>query len=185
MNCRHILVVIILIIAAIFFKSRISKSTEIERTGNKISIISGKHKITAYVTGYEKTDSFLVFGGSGNSDLDFTTPFSVIPLHTANLLAQRYGNFFKCASPGAPEAKRNIKSLFLYPANKDVERSIKSIDKLTMNDKNPVIKMTYVELMIADHKFKRYGEEVQFNYYGDFISCLVKDVQLIQEDRKL
>ena len=185
MNSRHILVVIILIIAAIFFKSRISKSTEIERTGNKLLITSGKHKITASIVGYEKTDSFLVFSGSGNSDLDFTTPFSVIPLHTADLLAQRYGNFFKCASPGASEAKRNVINLFLYPMDSAVERSLKSIDKLLKDDKDPVIKMTYVELIITDHKFKRFGEEVQFDYCGNFTSCLVKDIQLIQEDKKL
>jgi len=185
MNGRHILVVIILIIAAIFFKSRISKSTEIERTGNELLITSGKHKITASIISYERTDSYLVFGGSGNSDLDFTTPFSVIPLHVANLLAQRYGNFFKCASPGASEAKRNVKNLFLYPVNSDVERSLKSVDKLLKDDKYPVIKMTYVELIITDHKFKRFGEEIQFNYLGNFTSCLVKDIQLIQEDKKL
>ena len=185
MNSRNILIVIILIVAGIFLKSHISKSMEIQRSGNKLSITSGKHKISASIVGSQRTESFLVFGGSKNSDLDFAFPFSVIEFNTANRLAQRYGDFFKCASPGASEATKNIKSLFLYPENSDIERSLKSIDKLAMNDKNPVIRMTYVELMITDHIIKKYGQEVQLDYRGGFESYLVKEVQLIEEDRSL
>lgn len=183
-NSQRILVVTVLIIAGVLFKSHISKSTEIKRNGNKIFITTGKHNIEASVVGPEKTESLLVFGGSGKSELDFTIPFSVIPIQTAEMLAKRYGNFFRCDSPGAPEAKRNIRSLFLYPENRNLERSLKSIDRLTIKDKNPVIKMSYVELMIIDHTFTRFGEEVKMDYRGGFISCLVKDIQIIQENKQ-
>ena len=185
MNSRNILIVIILIVAMIFLKSHISKSMEIQRSGNNLSITSGRHTISASIIGGQRTESFLVFGGSKNSDLDFAFPFSVIEFNTANRLAQRYGDFFRCASPGASEAKKSIKSLFLYPENSDIERSLKSIDKLTMNDKSPVVKMTYVELLVTDHKMIKYGQESQLDYRGNFISCLVKEVQLIEEDMSL
>jgi hypothetical protein len=184
MKSRYILIVIVIVIASFSFKSRFSKSTEIKRTGNKIFIKSNKHQITASVMGHQRTESFLVFGGSRDSDLDFTTALSVIPLYTADRLAKRYGSFFRCASPGAAEAKRSIKNLFLYPANNDIERSIKQINKLTVKGKDPVIKIKYVELVITDHRFQRFGQEIKFEYRDNFISCLVEDVQLIQEDKR-
>ena len=75
--------------------------------------------------------------------------------------------------------------MFLYAASRDVERTLKNIDKLAEARKNAVIKMTYVKLDITDHTIKRLGKETKVISRDVAPSFLVKDVQVIQEDRNL
>jgi hypothetical protein len=176
-----IIVFVILVIAAIYIVPRSGKSTDIEQKGKELSITVGKHRLTASIVGRQIRNSFLVIGGSCKGDVFFTSFFSVIPLDTAERLARRYGNFFTCNSPGASEGKRSIKSMLLYAANHDVEQRLRGIDKLAMASKKPIIEMTYVELRINSHKVT--GQEIPILFDSNMHSFLVKDVQIIEEDR--
>jgi len=181
MKMWKIIVVLVLVIAAIYIIPRSSKSTDIEQRGRDLSITVGKHQLTATIIGRQIRNSFLVIGGSCRGDVFFTSLFPVIPLDTAERLARTYGNFFKCSSPGAYEAKRSIKSMVLYAANHDVERRLKSIDKLALDRKDPVIQMTYVQLNITNHTVR--GQEIPIILGSDMHPFLVKDVRIIEEDR--
>lgn len=174
---------LVLVVAAISIVPRIGKSTSIEQTGDELSIAVGKHKLAAAVVGRETTESFLVVGGSATGDVYFTSCLAVIQLDAADRLAQRYGDFRKCSSPGASEAQRSVESMLLYAASRDVERRLKKIDKLAEPGKNAIIKMTYVRLNIIDHKIKRMGSETQVISRDTAPSFLVKDVQIVHEDR--
>jgi len=71
--------------------------------------------------------------------------------------------------------------MLLYAADHDVERRLRSIDKLTSARKDPVIQMTYVELKINSHKVR--GQEIPIIFGSNMHPFLVKDVQIIEEDR--
>ena len=71
--------------------------------------------------------------------------------------------------------------MLLYAADHDVERRLRSIDKLTSARKDPVIQMTYVELNINSHKVR--GQEIPIIFGSNMHPFLVKDVQIIEEDR--
>lgn len=180
---RSNILLLAVLVAAPFISSCTRRSTKVEQEAKGLSITVGKHRLTAAVVSREITDSFLVVGGSAKGDLYFTANFAAIPLVTAERLAQQYGDFRKCNSPGASQAIRSIKPMLLYAADRDVERRLRDVDKLTMARKDPVIKMTYVKLRINAHTIQRGGKEIQVVSQDTVPSFLVKDVQLIEENR--
>ncbi|NQT00429.1 MAG: hypothetical protein HQ580_00245 [Planctomycetes bacterium] len=180
MKTWKLIVALILVIAAIYIIPRSGKSTDIEQRGKELSITVGKHRLTAAIIGHQITNSFLIVGGS-TGDLFFTASLAGIPLDIAERLARTYNDFRKCNSQGAYEARKSVKSMLLYAADHDVERKLRSIDKLTLANKDPVIQMTFVELHITNHTVR--GEETPIVFSSDIRPFLVKDVQIIEEDR--
>ena len=71
--------------------------------------------------------------------------------------------------------------MLLYAVNHGVERKLRSIDRLALANKNPVIRMTFAELHITNHTVR--GEEIPIVFNSDLRPFLVKDVQIIEEDR--
>lgn len=173
---------LVIIVAGIYTVPRIGRSTVIEHNGNELSITIGKHQLTADVISSELTDSFLVVGGSSGSDLFFTTLLSLIPLDTAERLYQTYGDFRQCCSQGAAEGKRSVIPVLLYADNHDVERTLKKADRLAAANKDPVIKMTFIQLNITDHKIEHGGQPVQVTSSGIDDAFLVKDIQIIEKE---
>jgi hypothetical protein len=182
MKIWKIVVPLVIIVAAIYAVPRIGKSTVIEQDGNQLSITIGKHRLTASAISNEITDSFLVIGGSRGGDMYFTTLLSVIPLDTAERLYRNYGDFRKCGSPGAAEGMRSVISVLLYADNRNVERKLKTVNKLANAAKDPVIKMTFAQLNITDHKIEHNGQIVQVTSQDNTDAFLVKDIQIIQEE---
>ena len=180
MNIWKLLVVLLLVIAAIYFIPLVGKSTDIEQRGNELSITVGKYRIMAVISGHQINQSFLVAGGSTGEKF-YSESLAVIPLDTANQLAQRYGDFRKCKSQGAYAAMRSVKSMLLYAGNYDVERILKKINKLAVAGNNTIIQMTYVELSIINHTIK--GQETPIVISSNIPSFLVKDVQIVEKDR--
>ena len=185
MRTWKLLVGLVIVVAAFYFIPRIGKSTHIEQKGNELSITIGKHSLTAAIIGRQITNSFLVMSkGKCTGDLFFTAWLSVIPIDTAKQLSQRYGNFqesIKCGSQKAYDFQRSLKSMILYAADRDVERKLRSIEKLTQAKKDPVIRMTFAELHITNHTVK--GEKVPIILSGGISPFLVKEVQIIEENR--
>jgi hypothetical protein len=181
MKLSHVLVVVVLVIAAVYFVSQRGGATEITRTGNDVSIVIHEHKLRARIAGPEFCDSLLVIGGMKDCDLHFTTLLSAIPLDTARLLAERYGNFRKCGSPGAAAGMRSVESMVLYAASGSVERRLKKINKLALAGKDPVIEMTFTPLEITDHKIEQGDYEMEVPSFDIGPSYLVTEVKLIQE----
>ena len=178
MNVWKILVFVVLVIAAIYIVPRISKSTDIEQTGQRLSITVGKHQLKAAIVSGQMQDSFLVVGGSPRGDLYFTALLSVISFDTAQRLAQTYGDFRKCNSPGAAEGMRSVQTMVLYAADRAVGRKLKAVSRLATAGKDPIIKMTFVQLTITDHTIERSGQAIQVTSRDATPSFLVKDVQL-------
>lgn len=181
MKLTHVLVVVILALAAIYFVSQRGGATEITQTGDSVSIAIGKHRLQATLEGDEYCDSFLVIGGIEHGDLYFSTLLSVIPFETAQQLAERYGNFRRCGSPGARAGMNSVLAMALYGANGPVERTLKKINKLALAGEEPVIKMTFAPLEITDHKMVHGGHEMAVTSQGDVCFYLVREVQIIQE----
>ncbi len=181
MKTWKLLAGLILVIAAMYIIPRSGKSTDIEQRGNELSITVGKHQLTAVIIGQQITQSFLIVGGS-TGDLFFTTSLAVIPLDTAERLAGTYGDFRKCGSRGAYEAQRSVKSMFLYAANHDAERTLNRINKLAVDGDNTIIRMTYLQLSITNHAVK--DQEIPIVTSGNMPSFLVKDVEIIEKNRK-
>ena len=71
--------------------------------------------------------------------------------------------------------------MLLYAADHDVERELRSIDKLALAKKAPVIRMKFSELHITNHTVR--GEEIPIVFNNNIRPFLVKDVQIIEEDR--
>ena len=182
MKIWKLIVALILIVAAIYFIPRIGKSTDIEQSRKELSIKVGKHRLTAVIIGHQITDSFLIISKVPQQfDSFYTACLSGIPLNIATQLGQRYGDFRKCSSPGAHIAQKSVKSMLLYAANHGVERKLRSIDKLALANKNPVIRMTFAELHITNHTIR--GQQIPIVSNSDLRHFLVKDVQIIEEDR--
>jgi len=181
MKLTHILVVVILALAAIYFVSQRGGATEIEQTGDSLSIAIGKYKLQATLEGEEYHDSFLVIGGIGQRNLYFTTMLAMIPLDTAEQLADRYGDFRQCSSPGASAGKNSVVSMALYANNGTVERTLQKVNKLALAGKDPVITMTFAPLGITDRKIEQGGHEMQITCHDDTDCYLVTDVQLLRE----
>ena len=182
MKIWKIVVPLVIIVAAIYAVPRIGKSTVIEQDGNQLSITIGKHRLTAAVISNQITDSFLVIGGSPGGDMYFTTLLSVIPLDTAERLYRIYGDFRKCGSPGAAEGMRSVIPVLLYADNRNVERKLKTVNKLANAVKDPVIKMTFAQLNINDHKIEHNGQMVQVTSQDTTDAFLVKNIQIIQDE---
>ncbi len=185
MKIWKIVVPLVIIVVAIYAVPRIGKSTVIEQDGNQLSITIGKHRLTAAVISNQITDSFLVIGGSPGGDMYFTTLLSVIPLDTAERLYRIYGDFRKCGSPGAAEGMRGVIPVLLYADNRNVERKLKTVNKLANAVKDPVIKMTFVQLNINDHKIEHNGQMIQVTSQDTTDAFLVKDIQIIQEEHNI
>ncbi|MHC4174008.1 MAG: hypothetical protein ACYTBX_07815 [Planctomycetota bacterium] len=182
MKIWKIMVPLVIIVAAIYAVPRIGKSTVIEQDGNQLSITIGKHRLTTAVISNQITDSFLVISGSPGGDMYFTTLLSVVPLDTAERLYRIYGDFRKCGSPGAAEGMRSVIPVLLYADNRNVERKLKTVNKLANAVKDPVIKMTFAQLNINDHKIEHNGQMVQVTSQDTTDAFLVKNIQIIQEE---
>jgi hypothetical protein len=184
MKIWKIAIPLVVIVAAIYAVPRLGKSTTIEQNGNQLSVTIGQHRLTASTMSNEITDSFLVVGGSPGGKMYFTTLLSVIPLNTAERLYRTYGNFRKCDSPGAAEGMRSVISVLLYADNYNVERKLKTVNRLANAGKDPVIKMTFMQLNITDHKIKHGDQMIQVTSQDNTDAFLVKDIQIIQEEHK-
>ena len=184
MKIWKIVVPLVIIAVAIYAVPRIGKSTVVEQDGNQLSITIGKHHLTAAAISSQITDSFLVVGGCRGGDMYFTTVISVIPLDTAEHLFRTYGDFRKCGSPGAAEGMRSSITVFLYADNRSVERKLKTVNKLANAVKDPVIKMTFVQLDITDHKIECGGEMVQVTSKDAADAFLVRDIEIVQDEHK-
>jgi hypothetical protein len=182
MKIWKLVVPLVIIVVAIYAVPRLGKSTTIEQNGNQVSIAIGQHRLTASTTSNEITDSFLVVGGFSGGDMYFTTLLSVIPLDTAERLYRTYGDFRKCGSPGAAEGMRSAIPVLLYADNSNVERKLKKVNEFANAAKDPVIKMTFVQLNITDHKIEHGDQMVQVISQDDSDAFLVKDIQIIHEE---
>ena len=180
MKIWKLLVVLVIVIAAIYFIPRSGKSTEIEQNGNELSITVGKFQLMATIIGHPIKNSFLVAGGS-TGDKFYSESLGVIPIDTAEQLARKYGNFRKCKSQGTYDAMRSVESMLLYAANHDVERTLRKINKLAVAGSNTIIQMTYMQLSIINHTIK--GQETPVVITSNIPSFLVKDVQIIEKNR--
>jgi hypothetical protein len=138
--------------------------------------------LTASAISNEITDSFLVIGGSPEGDMYFTTLLSVIPFNTAKRLYRTYGNFRKCGSIGAAEGMRSVISVLLYADSYSVERKLRKVNRLANAGKDFVIKMTFVQLNITDHKIEHSDQMIQVTSQDDTDAFHVKDIQIIQEE---
>ncbi|MEA3349308.1 MAG: hypothetical protein U9Q82_01660 [Chloroflexota bacterium] len=157
-------------------------TTEVQEDGQYVYITVGNNNLTTEVIGKEITASYLVVGGSGQGIKHSTSFLSVIPLDAAMGLAEKYGDFRDCDSPGASAGKKNTTSMFLYTVNADIERELKSIDELAKAYNDPIIKMSLVEIKIVEHTMTLLGKEVDVNSSGLGPNYLVTGVQLIEEN---
>lgn len=158
-------------------------TTKVQEDGEYVYISVGNNHLTAKVTGKEIADSYLVVGGSGQGVKHSTSFLSVIPLDVAMDLANKYGDFRDCDSPGASAGKKNTTSMFLYTTNAETERELNAIDELAKAYNDPIIKMSLVEIEIVEHTMTMLGKEVNVNSSGLGPNYLVTGVQLIEENR--
>lgn len=183
MKMSYVLVAVILLVAGMYFVSQRSGAMEITQTGDDLSIVIGDHRLQAAKTSGAYSDSFLVIGGmKEHRDLHFTTLLSVIPLETAEHLAERYGNFRRCSSPGAAEGMRSVDSMVLYAATPGVERTLKKINKLALAGKDPVITMDFACLEIVNHTIEKGGHALDVTSSVNVgPSYVVTGVQLLRQ----
>ncbi len=181
MKLSHIIVAIVLVVAAAYFVAQRSGATGITQAGNSVSIAIGDHRLQASIAGPEFADSFLVIGGTVSGDYHFDTLLSVIPLETAEDLAERFGDFRRCGSPGAAAGIESVEPMILYAASGSVGRKLKKVNRLALAGKDPVMKMTFCLLEMTGHKIVKRGHELQVPL-NDIGPCfLVKDARLIRE----
>lgn len=158
-------------------------TTEVQEE-NYIQITVGNNHITAATIGEEIAASYLVVGGSGYGFQHATAHLAVIPLDVAMNLAEKYGDFRDCDSPGASAGKRETTSMFLYATNADIKRVLASIDELAKAYKDPIVKMSFREIEIVEHTTTLLGKEVEVDSSGLGPNYLVTDVQLVEEDHR-
>ncbi|MBW7990306.1 MAG: hypothetical protein FVQ84_09870 [Planctomycetes bacterium] len=180
MKTWNLIAALILVIAVIYIVPRSGKSTYIEQRGKELSITVGKYSLTAAIDGHQMNNSFLAAGGSVGEKF-YSASLAVIPLDTAEQLARKYGDFSKCKSQGASEALRSVKSMLLYAANHDIEKTLEKINKLAVAGNNTIIQMTYMQLSIINYTIE--GQETPIVTSSNIPSFLVKDVQIIEKNR--
>lgn len=181
MKLSYVIIAVVLAVVAVYFVSQRSGATEITRTGDDLSIAVGDHRIQATVAGPEFTESFFVIGGMRSHNLHFSAFLSVIPLATAEALAEQYGDFRRCSSPGAAAGKASVETMVFYTANGSVERTLKRVNKLALAGKDPVVEVTFYLMDITDHKMVKRGHEFDLPLF-DIGPCFVaKDARLIRK----
>ena len=181
MKLSHVLIAVVLIVAAVYFVSQRGGATEITQTGSDVSIAIGPHRLQATMDGGAYCDSFLVVGGMEGAGAYFSALLSVIPLDTAQFLAERYGDFRRCGSPGAAAGMRSVLSMALYAAKPAVERKLRRINKLALAGKDPIIKMDFVGLEIMSHTVEHGDETMEVPLQGIAPFYLVREVQLVRQ----
>jgi hypothetical protein len=185
MKVSFVLVAIVLVIVGIYFVSQRSGAVEITQTGNGLSIAIGEHRLEAVEASGEYCDSMLVVGGVDTwGKVHFSTLLSVIPLDTAEALANQYGDFRRCGSPGAAAGMRSVEPMILYAATPAVERTLKKINKMALDGKDPVIEMRFTCLEIVNHTIDAKGHEIDVTSHTEnFLDTayLVKDVKILRK----
>jgi hypothetical protein len=182
MRVSYGVVIAVLLVAGVYFGTQ-RGGAQVTQTGDAVSITIGRHRLEGVALDPEYSDSFLTVGGMSGGDLFFTAHLSVIELDTAEALAEQYGNFRLCSSPGASAAKRSVYDMALYAADAKVERRLKHINRLALKHKSPVFQMTFVELDITRHIIKQMGHEIDVVSHGAGPFYLVRKIELIEEDR--
>lgn len=182
MRVSYGVIIAVLLVAGVYFGTQ-RGGAQVTQTGDAVSITIGRHKLEGVVLDPEYSDSFLAIGGMTGSDFFFTAHLSVMPLETAEALAERYGNFRRCSSPGAAAAQRSVDHMALYAADARVERRLKQINRLALKHKSPVFKMTFVELDITHHTMEQMGHEIEVVSHGAGPFYLVRKIELVEEDR--
>jgi hypothetical protein len=183
MKVAYVLIAVVLVVAGIYFVSQRSGATEITQRGNDLTIVIDRYRLEATKVSDEYSDTLLVVGGGGEShkNLFFNSLLSVIPLDEAEALAERYGDFRKCGSPGAAAGMRSVESMVLYAGNPRIERKLKKISKLSLSGKDPIISMKFTCLEIRNHPLKENGQMMSFGPVEWPASYLVSEVELLRE----
>jgi hypothetical protein len=181
MKLSHVIVAIVLLVATVYFVSQRSGAAGITQTGNDLSIELGNNRIQASIAGPEFTKSFLVVGGTQGSNFPFSACISVIPMETAQSLAERYGDFRRCGSPGAAAGMSSVESMVLYASTGGAQRKLRKINSLALAGKDPVIEMTFRLLDVLDHKIVQGDHEFEVPLMDIGPSFLVRDVRLVRE----
>jgi hypothetical protein len=183
MRVSYGVIVAVLLVAGVYFGAQRGGASQVTQMGDEVSIAIGRHRLQGTVLDPEYCDSFLVVGGMTGSDFFFTAHLSVIQFGTAEALAEQYGNFRRCGSPGASAAKKSVDHMALFAANGKVERRLKHINRLALQHKSPVFKMTFAELDITRHTVKQMGHEIEVVSHGAGPFYLVRKIEIIEEDR--
>jgi len=182
MKTSYVIIAVVLVIVGIYFVSQRSGAMEITQAGDGLSISIGYYRLKAMKASDEYSDSLLVIGGmEPDRRLFFTTLLAVIPLDQAETLAEQYGDFRRCSSPGAAAGKRSVESMVLFAATPAVERTLKKINKLALSGKDPVISMKFTCLEITEHTIEKEGFTFDFNSMNFAESYLVTEVELLRQ----
>lgn len=182
MKPSYVLIAVVLLVAAVYFVSQQGGAAEITQSGNDLSIAIRDHRIQAVVDGPEFTDSFLVIGGMRNTrDLFFSTLLSVIPLDTAEALAEQYGDFRRCSSPGASAGMQSVEPMVLYATSGSVDRTLKKTNKLALAGKDPVIEMSFFLIDITQHTMVKGEHEFDIPECDIGPSFIVTSARLIRQ----
>ncbi len=181
MKLTYVLIAVVLALAGFYFVAQRGGATEITRTGDSLSIAIGQYRLEGTLEGEEIHDSFLVIGGMQGGNLYFSTLLSMIPLETAEQLAQRYGNFRRCGSPGARAGMGSVIPMALYANSGAVERTLQKVNRLALAGKDPVITMTFAPVEITNRKVAQGDHEMEFTTQDDTGCYLVTDVKLLRQ----
>ena len=175
---------IIFLMCCIFFCSSCvieQKPIKVTREGDRIIVQEGAYRLLARQIARERTDTFLVAGGSGRGIFPFTAHFSVIPAFGIRRLMRECKSIFECRARGVFDHPDNVTSMFLYAANDEVAKQLRSVDAMAMSWMYPIVRLTFtpIETVSQTRRFMDRDIELESAEYSP--KFLVTDAVLLNK----
>ncbi len=181
---KKVIISLLLIGGIFYFVGNLKEKKEamkLEFNEDQIIIHSGKGYFLTRKTGSSISDSYLLTGGSKDFKMGVFLP--VISMEKVQRLEKEYGNFRKCKSSGAFQARGNTSFLHALGSDAEIQSVLEKIGTLGVSAKNVVFEMTYETLEIIPPE-DRTAEGV-VNFSGPLLHfILVDDVHIIEENKK-
>lgn len=176
---KKLVILIALMIGVYWWMNRGSDHFNIIMNGDEV-VISNRSSIRVTIKDPSlQTQRFVLVGSGQGFDMGVFLP--VIPLARAEELAQQYGDFRKCMSPGAGAGKASIQSFQAFSADQGVYQEIINISQLGQGGKDVVFEMTFQKLKFVSEKNTKGIEVLRFGSFPQEI--LVSSIRLIDRDR--
>ena len=164
----------------VLFLCACSSETKITEESGRIKILKGGYNLTAASAGAVDA-SYMIVGWTKTIGLPGYQDASVpcIPLERADALRKEYGDFMRCGSQGAGEAKQEVVMVDIILSSPLQKSVLMKARRSQENNLNPVIHLSGRELRID-----------QAAYHGISVSLdnqtastvLADNVELVQEN---
>jgi hypothetical protein len=129
--------------------------TQITVDNARIEIDSGGHHIEGSLARPSTYQMLLKDEGVSIGTFSGSAFVTMLPLDTADRLRAKYGDFFKCNTPGVSQARDGLKGTVLVANEEKVKQEIAEAMSLVRKSRIPVVSFNGSRILITKHTFRK------------------------------